>query len=90
MENPLVSMAEKVEGDGGLIGEEILRRFKVIFDFSHHRMILEPNSHLKDADEEDMSGIALTPEKDGGTKLFRIRSRPKTLPRLRQDCKRMT
>jgi predicted aspartyl protease len=73
LENPLVSLAEKVAGDGGLIGEEILRRFKVIFDFSHHRMILEPNLHLKDADEEDMSGIALTPEKNGGTKLFRIR-----------------
>jgi predicted aspartyl protease len=73
LESPLISMAENVEGERGLIGEEILRRFKVIFDFSHRRMILEPNSHLKDPDEEDMSGISLTPEENDGAKLFRIR-----------------
>jgi C-terminal processing protease CtpA/Prc len=66
-------MAEKVETAGGTIGEEILRRFKVIFDFSHNRMILEPNSHFKDPYEEDMSGISLTPEKSNDAKLFRIR-----------------
>jgi predicted aspartyl protease len=73
LENPILSLAQNVEGDGGTIGEEILRRFKVIFDFSHHRMILEPNSHFKDPYEEDMSGISLTPEKSNGAKLFRIR-----------------
>jgi predicted aspartyl protease len=73
MDNPLVSLAQNVEGEGGLVGEEILRRFKVIFDFSHRRMILEPNSHFKDPYEEDMSGISLTPEKNNGAKLFRIR-----------------
>jgi len=36
-------------------------------------MILEPNSHLKEPYEEDMSGISLTPEKNSNTKLFRIR-----------------
>ena len=56
-----------------MVGGELLRRFKVIFDFSHHRMILEPNSHFKDSYEEDMSGISLTPEKSNGTKLFRVR-----------------
>jgi outer membrane lipoprotein-sorting protein/predicted aspartyl protease len=73
IENPTVSLSENVEGEGGTLGEEILRRFKVIFDFSHHRMILEPNSHFKEPYEEDMSGISLTPEKNGDTKLFRIR-----------------
>jgi predicted aspartyl protease len=73
MENPTVSLSENVEGEGGTLGEEILRRFKVIFDFQHHRMILEPNSHFKEPYEEDMSGISLTPEKNGDTKVFRIR-----------------
>jgi predicted aspartyl protease len=73
LENPTVSLAQNVEGDGGTVGEEILRRFKVIFDFSHHRMILEPNSHFKDPYEEDMSGISLTPENGNGAKLFRVR-----------------
>ena len=73
IENPTVSLSENVEGEGGTLGEEILRRFKVIFDFSHHRMILEPNSHFKELYEEDMSGISLTPEEIDGAKLFRIR-----------------
>lgn len=73
IENPTVSLSENVEGEGGTLGEEILRRFKVIFDFSHHRMIIEANSHFKEPYEEDMSGISLTPEENGGTKLFRIR-----------------
>ena len=73
VDNPTVSLSENMEGDGGVIGEEILRRFKVIFDFAHRRMILEPNSHFKDPYEEDMSGISLTPEEQGAMKVFRIR-----------------
>jgi hypothetical protein len=73
IDNPTISLAQNVEGEGGTVGEEILRRFKVTFDFSHQRMILEPNSHFKDPYEEDMSGISLTPEKSNGTKLFRVR-----------------
>jgi hypothetical protein len=45
----------------------------VIFDFSHRRMIVEPNLHFKELYEEDMSGMSLTPETVNGTKLFRIR-----------------
>ena len=73
IENPTVSLSENVEGEGGIIGDEILRRFKVIFDFSHRRMILEPNLHFKEPYEEDMSGMSLTPEMVNGMKLFRIR-----------------
>ena len=49
----------------GLIGAEILRRFRVIFDFPHLRMILEPGDALKDPFEHDMSGLevrAVAPE----------------------------
>jgi len=43
----------------GLIGSEILRRFRVIFDYAHGRLILEPNAHYAEPVEYDMSGISL-------------------------------
>lgn len=43
----------------GVIGGELLCRFKVIFDYAHKRMILEPNASLADRFEYDMSGIRL-------------------------------
>jgi hypothetical protein len=46
----------------GNIGDGILRRFKVIFDYSNHRMILEPNNRLREPFEADMSGMVLTAE----------------------------
>ena len=46
----------------GVIGGEILRRFKVVFDYSRQRMILEPNRHFSEPDEFDMSGLLLVAE----------------------------
>jgi len=43
----------------GIIGTEILRRFKVIFDYSRHRLILERNAHFAEPVEYDMSGMSL-------------------------------
>ena len=43
----------------GLIGSEILRRFKVVFDYTRGRLILEPNAHYAEPVEYDMSGISL-------------------------------
>jgi hypothetical protein len=56
-----VSFEDINAGAGGvaLVGGEILRRFTVIFDFAHSRMILEPNRHLKDAFLFDASGVTL-------------------------------
>lgn len=47
------------EGSAGNIGGLILRRFKVIFDYSRKRMILEPNKSINEPFEFDMSGLAL-------------------------------
>ena len=44
-------------GCAGLIGAEILQRFKVILDYSHKSMILEPNEKFAMPFEWDMSGI---------------------------------
>ena len=41
----------------GLIGNEILRRFKVIFDYSRQEMILEPNVHLNDPFKANAGGL---------------------------------
>ena len=43
----------------GEIGGGLLRRFTVIFDYPHQQMILEPNAHFSDEDQEDKSGISV-------------------------------
>ena len=51
---------EPAEGDAriaGEIGVGILRRFTVIFDFPHQRIIFEANSNIREDDRGDMSGI---------------------------------
>ncbi|HEY5096365.1 MAG TPA: aspartyl protease family protein [Candidatus Eremiobacteraceae bacterium] len=44
----------------GSIGADILRKFKVILDYAHNRVILEPGAHFADPLEYDMSGLALS------------------------------
>jgi predicted aspartyl protease len=46
-------------GKAGNIGGKYLRRFRIIFDYSRQRMILEPNANFHAADDFDMSGAAL-------------------------------
>jgi hypothetical protein len=46
-------------GASGNIGGDVLRRFKVIFDYPRRRMILEPNARLADPFEADMSGLGV-------------------------------
>ena len=43
----------------GVIGGGILRRFTVIFDYAHQQLILDPNTHFEDYEQEDKSGIAV-------------------------------
>jgi Aspartyl protease len=45
---PLVACCSANPDDQHKIGGEILRRFLVIFDYPHARLILEPNSHFHD------------------------------------------
>jgi predicted aspartyl protease len=47
------------EGTVGNIGGGILSRFKVIFDYRHRRMILEPGRDIALPFEADMSGLGL-------------------------------
>ncbi len=43
----------------GEIGGGMLRRFTVVFDYPHHQMILQPNTHFTNEEEEDKSGIGV-------------------------------
>ncbi len=45
------------DGFAGIIGAEVLRRFKVVFDYSRKQMILEPNANFSEPYEFDMSGM---------------------------------
>ncbi len=66
--NPVVtfSQAEGAKADGdGQVGGEVLRRFRLILDYSRQRVILEPNQHLAEPVEADMSGFELVAEGEG-------------------------
>ena len=66
--DPVIHFAQDRKGTfaspdfNGVIGGELLRRFKVIFDYAHKRMILEPNGGFADRFEYDMSGIRIRAE----------------------------
>ena len=78
--NPLTGFTRVGEiadaGKAGNIGGGFLRRFRVIFDYSRKRMILEPNSRLTEADEFDMSGASLGSEPPAFTVIKVVRLRP--------------
>lgn len=49
----------------GVIGGGMLRRFTVVFDYRHRQMILAPNLHLHELEQEDKSGLTLIAEGPG-------------------------
>jgi hypothetical protein len=58
--------ADKDATDGdGQMGGEALRRFRLILDYSRQRIILEPNQHLAEPVEADMSGFEFVAEGEG-------------------------
>ncbi|MDQ3819873.1 MAG: PDZ domain-containing protein, partial [Acidobacteriota bacterium] len=74
---PIVHFAQDQKGSlassefNGVIGGEFLRRFKVVFDYAHKRMILEPNARFAERSEYDMSGIRLRTEGED-SKTFKV------------------
>lgn len=55
----------------GEIGAGMLRRFTVVLDYPHRQIILQPNPHFTNEEEEDKSGIALV-AKGTALKTFEI------------------
>lgn len=70
----------------GIIGAEILRRFKVIFDYPHRRMILEPNAAFSTPYEFDMSGLFITAG-GGQHKVFTVYGVVKNSPAMQADIR---
>jgi PDZ domain-containing protein/aspartyl protease len=65
---PTVSLSQDTAGAlaspgfDGVLGGELLRRFKVIFDPARRRLILEPNARFNEPYEHNMSGMGLRAE----------------------------
>lgn len=69
IDHPLVALSTDTDGPfamediGVNLGGNVLRRFKVIVDYSRSRVILEPNGHFHEPFPSDASGLVL--EADG-------------------------
>lgn len=57
----------------GNLGNNILRRFEVVFDYSRSAMYLKPTAALKERFEHDMSGLELFSSGEGFKRLFVLR-----------------
>lgn len=66
--HPVVQFSQDTEGDAantgsdGLIGGELLRRFRVTIDYSRSRVLLKPGRAIQEAYEFDGSGLSLAAE----------------------------
>jgi hypothetical protein len=66
VKNPICSFpyyedvgAKAITKRSGSIGNQLLKRFQVIFDYQKSTMYLRPNANFRDPFEHDMSGIEL-------------------------------
>jgi hypothetical protein len=65
VEEPVAAFSQASPAKGsdpdlaGTIGAGFLRRFTVVFDLPHQRMILDPNLDFNKFAEEDMSGLSI-------------------------------
>jgi Aspartyl protease/PDZ domain len=57
-------------GFGGIVGSEIIRRFRARFDYPASRLLLEPNAHFDEPFEFDLSGLYLIG--GDGIEVFRV------------------
>ncbi|HXN99944.1 MAG TPA: PDZ domain-containing protein [Candidatus Acidoferrales bacterium] len=77
IEDPIAAFSQSNPPSGqskniaGTIGAGFLKRFLVIFDSPHQRIILEPNLQFNKFAEEDMSGLSIV-AKGPGLRTFEI------------------
>src|SRR5580704_6564872 len=69
LDKPLVAFMHTAPGpslsaNDGFVGNSLLHRFTVIFDYSRERVIFEPNSSFADPFKGNMTGIKVDPESD--------------------------
>jgi C-terminal processing protease CtpA/Prc len=79
IDNVIANVSQDVSGDdadaeaAGMIGSEILKRFKLIVDYSRKRVIFERNLRFSEPYEFDMSGASLAAG-GVGFKTFKVRT----------------
>lgn len=62
---PIVHLSQNKSGAlaatdfDGIIGAELLKKFRVIFDYSRQRLILEPNTYFSQRCEYNMTGVSV-------------------------------
>jgi PDZ domain len=77
VQEPVAAFSQSNPGKGGdatvagAIGADFLRRFTVIFDLPHQRIIVDPNLQFNKFAEEDMSGLSIV-AKGSNLKTFEI------------------
>jgi len=76
IDRPITQLFTGTKGDNasaafdGLLGGAIFRRFKMTVDMSGKRLLLEPNSFIKDEFDTDMSGLSLVSGSDDLTSIL--------------------
>jgi hypothetical protein len=66
IDRPVASFSEETRGSDadsgydGVLGGEILRRFRITFDYSRRKMIFEPDQAIAEPYDIDMSGLTLS------------------------------
>lgn len=61
-----IAGGEDENGSNGILGNEVLQQFNLVFDYSHERLFLLPNSNFAAPIEADRSGLQLRPHTAGG------------------------
>jgi hypothetical protein len=59
-------------GKAGALGQGVLRRFNIVFDYKHEKIIFEPNSHFNEPFEFNMAGIQVIRSTQGHFRITRV------------------
>jgi hypothetical protein len=57
---------ESDQGSNGLLGNEVLKHFNLVFDYPNERMLVSPNQNFAQSVNADRSGLLIRPHKLGG------------------------
>ncbi len=61
-----IAGGESADDSNGLLGNELLQQFNLVFDYGNKRMFLSPNRNFGTAITADRSGLQLRPHAAGG------------------------
>ena len=61
-----IAGGESDDDSNGILGNDVLQHFNVVFDYSKERLLLAPNRNFKVSIEADRSGLLIRPHTAGG------------------------